>query len=559
MPFVYFIVLIGVLVFVHEIGHFVWAKFFGVRVIRFSLGFGPRLVGFRKGETEYIIAAIPLGGYVRLLGENHLDEIRPEDEHRSLENQSIWKRIVIFVAGPAMNLLFPVLLYFVVFLGDTTLTPAVVGMVVPDQPAEGVLEPGDRIVRLDGEPVQSFYEVQQLVEDRAGKPLQLVVQRGEQRLQLTLTPVRAQRRYPLDIVDEVGRIGISPYYPQPVIGITSPTGPAGAAGLKTFDLVVAARGKPVQRWTDLKRLLDRNRGSLLPLTYLRPRTIRGALGGLLDLDVFEPCVTTLAPEPGKDPGSERAGLELADLYVSQVKENSPEHLMGLLPGDRLLDLDGEPIRFWRSLLLELNARPGSVHRLTWRRAGRVLSGNFSLQPEKGMGELGLLTDRFVVGIRNWVPLRQEPPEENPHPLGYAVQEAVSETANTVRFTLYAIVRLLQGQLAMESIGGPLAIFEVSGTAAREGVLNYLKLMAFISINLGLINLLPIPPLDGGHLVFALLEAVMRRPLSIRVREKAYIIGLVLLLLLMVLAVKNDVERRWFQDDVHSNGQSGSAP
>ncbi len=554
MPFVYFIVLIGVLVFVHEIGHFVWAKFFGVKVLRFSLGFGPRIAGFRRGETEYVVAAIPLGGYVRLLGENRLDEIGPEEEHRSLENQSIWKRIIIFVAGPAMNLLFPVLLYFVVFLGDTELTPAMVGMVVPGEPADGVLEPGDRVLQIDGQQVQSFFELQRLVEVRAGEPLQLVVQRGGERVQATITPVRAERRYPLDIVDQVGRIGISPYYPKPVIGITSLTGPAAAALLKTFDVVVAARGEPVQRWTDLERTLDRNQGSLLPLTYLRPTTIRGALGGLLDLDVYEPRVTTLTPEPGKGPGSERAGLELADLYVSQVKEGSPEHRMGLLPGDRLLSLDGEPIRFWRSFLRRLNQRPGSLHRLTWRRGEREQSGSFALQPEKGMGELGQLTDRFVVGIRNWVPMRLEPPVENPHPLGYAVQEAIRETANMVRFTVYSIVRLLQGRLAVESIGGPLAIFEVSGTAAREGVLNYLKLMAFISINLGLINLLPIPLLDGGHLMFALLEAVMRRPLSLRIREKAYIIGLVLLLLLMVLAVKNDVERRWGQDDVQSSGR-----
>jgi regulator of sigma E protease len=552
MPFVYFIVLIGVLVFVHEIGHFVCAKFFGVKVLRFSLGFGPRIAGFRRGETEYVIAAVPLGGYVRLLGENRLDEVRPEEEHRSLENQSIWKRIVIFVAGPLMNVLFPVLLYFVVFLGDTSLTPAVVGMVVPGQPAEGKLLPGDRILEVDGQAVESFYGLQRMVEDRAGEPLEFVVQRGQERVKQTVTPVRSLQQYPLGITDEVGRIGISPYHPRPVVGVISATGPAGAALLRTFDLVVAARGEPVDKWSDLERMLDRNQGSLLPLTYLRPVTIRGALGGLLDLDVYEPRVTTLTPEPGPGAGSERAGLELADLYVSQVKENSPEHRMGLLPGDRLLSLDGERIGFWRSLVLRLTEQSDTTHRLTWRRGQRVMSGSFSLKQEKGVGELGQITDRFVVGIRNWVPLRLEPPTNNPHPITYALQEAVSETASMVRFTVYSIIRLLQGRLTVKSIGGPLAIFEVSGTAAREGVLNYLKLMAFISINLGLINLLPIPLLDGGHLVFALIEAVMRRPLSLRVREKAYIIGLVLLLLLMILAVKNDVERRYFRDDTHSS-------
>jgi regulator of sigma E protease len=393
-----------------------------------------------------------------------------------------------------------------------------------------------------------------MVEDRAGEPLQFVVQRGDGKVRQTVTPVRSLQQYPLGITDEVGRVGISPYHPRPVVGVIAPSGPAGAARLRTFDLVVAARGKPVERWSQLERMLESNQGSLLPLTFLRPRTIRGALGGLLDLDVYEPRVTTLTPEPGPGPGSERAGLELADLYVSQVKEGSPEHRMGLLPGDRLLSLDGKPIRFWRGLVLELTSQSDTSHRLSWRRGERVMSGSFSLKPEKGVGELGQLTDRFVVGIRNWMPLRLEPAADNPHPVTYALQEAVSETAAMVRFTVYSIVRLLQGRLTVKSIGGPLAIFEVSGTAAREGVLNYLKLMAFISINLGLINLLPIPLLDGGHLVFVLIEAVARRPLSIRVREKAYIIGLVLLLLLMILAVKNDVERRWFEDGGQSVAQ-----
>src|SRR5688572_28448873 len=126
MPFVYFIVMVGVLVFVHELGHFLWAKLFGVRVHRFSLGFGPRIAGFHRGGTEYVISALPLGGYVRLLGENPRDDVHARDRGRSIADHSIFRRAVIAVGGPLMSLVFPILLYFVVFLSDSRLTPATI-------------------------------------------------------------------------------------------------------------------------------------------------------------------------------------------------------------------------------------------------------------------------------------------------------------------------------------------------------------------------------------------------------------------------------------------------
>jgi regulator of sigma E protease len=145
-----------------------------------------------------------------------------------------------------------------------------------------------------------------------------------------------------------------------------------------------------------------------------------------------------------------------------------------------------------------------------------------------------------------MPARADAPVANPHPITYAAREAVRATADVIDLTLTSILRLLQGRLSIKSIGGPLTIFDVAGTAARQGALNYLTLMAFISINLGLINLLPIPLLDGGHLLFLLYEAVVRRPLSLKVREYAHIAGLLMLLAIMILAFKNDIERQWPQ-------------
>lgn len=544
MTLVYFIVMVGVLVLVHELGHFVWAKAFGVRVLKLSLGFGPRVAGFSRSGTEYVISAIPLGGYVRLLGENPRDRVRPEELKSSFSGQSLFRKFVIVVGGPAMNLVFPIVLYFLVYLGDSKLSPATIGVVYPGRPAAGKLLPGDQVESVDGDPVATFYELTRRIEESAGKPLKLsVVRHGEKRDEV-LTPVASDKELPLERAERVGIIGIKPYHPVAVIGVTSDTSPAAAARMRAFDVVVAASGTPIRRYIDLEHVLAGNRGSMVPITYLRPAPVPGALGGLVELDVYEPRLAVLTPEVGEGTGAERSGIELADLYVSHVTSGSPEHRAGLLPGDRLVALDGRPIELFATFIEDLRAGRGKEHELTFRRNGQELHTRYRLQHMSGVTEHGQKYDRYVVGIRNWVPSRTDPPVDNPSPILYAAREAFSATADMAELTIFSIVRLLQGRLSVKSIGGPLTIFEVAGTAAREGALNYLTLMAFISINLGLINLLPIPLLDGGHLLFVLYEAVVRRPVSTRIREYAHVAGLVVLVAIMILAFKNDIERQW---------------
>jgi regulator of sigma E protease len=554
MPIVYFIVLVGVLVLVHELGHLVWAKYFGVRVLKVSLGFGPRIAGFWRGDTEYVISAIPLGGYVRMLGENPWDDVRPKDAEHSFANLRLWRRCVIVVAGPLMNLLFPILLYFVVYLGDDTLTPAVVGTVFPDRPADGKLKPGDIVTAIDDKPITTFYDLSRRVEHSPGKPLKFRVKRGDQTLEETVTPVRSQRERPLERSEEVGRVGVMPHHPLGAIGVISPKSAANSARLRTFDLIVSAAGRPVRRFMDLEKALDQNTSSLVPITFLRPVSIEGALGGLIDLDIYEPRLTTITPEPGHGSGLERTGMESADLYVSDVTSGSPEHAAGLLPGDRLLTLDGRPIRLWATFLEDLKAERGKRHVLTWRRNDREYTSSLSLAHQRGVTDEGQVYDRYVVGMRNWAPARADAPVPNPEPIFYALREAFRGTADVVQLTLYSVLRLLQGRLTMKSIGGPLTVFEVTGTAAQQGTLNYLTLMAFISINLGLINLLPVPLLDGGHLMFFVVEAIVRRPVSARVREYAHIAGLAFLIGIMILAFKNDIERQWPEIVAQMTGQ-----
>lgn len=551
MDVIYFIVLVGVLIFVHELGHFACAKFFGVRVLKFSLGFGPRIAGFRRNGTEYQIAAFPLGGYVRMLGESPYDKVSEQDRGRAFNEQPLLKRVIIVFAGPAMNLVFPVALFFVVFMGDEMATPAVIGTVFPDRPADGVLHPGDRVVRADEQDISTFYELGRIIRAHPEEPVELVVERGEERRTLTVTPELRPSPRELGLVDEIGRIGIKPHHPLAVVGVMSPSSPAAAARLRTFDRIIAAGG-PVQRWIDLVEVLGNNRGSMVPLTYLRPTRVEGALGGLVDLEVYEPHVATLTPEPGPGSGVTRSGLEPVELYVSSVTARSSSDDSGVLPGDRLVSLDQRPILLWATLVEDIvQGSPDTVHELVWQRGDQLITRRYRLAAapvgdsvDQRIRVLDPRTGRAVGTLGHWRPTTLDDPIPNPSPVSYAVEQAFRQTTRLVELTVWSVIRLFQGQLSVRAIAGPVRVFEATSTAAREGALNYLSLMAFISINLGLINLLPIPMLDGGHLVFFVLEAIVRRPVSTRAREVASLIGLVMLVLLMVLAFKNDIERHW---------------
>ncbi len=544
MTFVYFVVLVGVLIFVHELGHFMWAKFFGVKVLKFSLGFGPRIAGFKRGDTEYVIAAVPLGGYVRMLGESPEDRPVKGDEGRAFPDQAAWKRVIIVLAGPLMNLCFPLLLYFVVYLGDTQQTPAVVGTVFPGRPADGHLEPGDIILAIEGHEVRTFHELGFYIEPAAGEELEFTVQRGDRTLTTRITPTLMSEDRLLELTEDIGRIGIMPQTPLAVIGVISPSSPAAAAHLRTFDRIVAAAGRPVSTFRDLASIVDGNRGSMIPITYVRPSEVLGPVSALFDMDLYEPHVATLTPEPGPGSGLTRAGIESSDLYIARIRAGSPEHRAGFLPGDRVVSLDGQPVRLWAQLEEDLRHGGATEHLVTLQRGDQELTRHLVIERDPDSVDYGEALALFTPGIHHWAPTTVPPAVPNPSLVSYASHEAFRQTGEMVTLTFYSVLRLVEGRLTTRTIGGPLAIAEVADDAAQEGLLNFLALMAFISVNIGLLNLLPIPMLDGGQLFFIAIEAISRRPASMKVRQVASLLGLVMLLSLTVLAFKNDIERLW---------------
>ncbi len=544
MDLVYFAIVVSVLIFVHELGHFVWAKVFGVKVLMFSVGFGPKLLRLRGRETEYCIGLLPLGGFVKMLEENRQEPVLPEDKGRTFEAQPIYKRAIIVSAGPAMSLLFPVLLFVGVFAGQSEFSPPTVGVVLEGQAAAGKLQPGDRVLEVDGVHITTFAELQRTVRKNPGRDLKLKVFRDNQHVEVSVTPQERIEQRALGIVDRLGAIGVGPHRPSAVVGITDTGSPAYRAGLRTFDLITEVRGQPVGTYADLGRLLAENHGETVPVTYLRPTRVAAALGTLGDLYVYESGLAALTPESTGADLKERTGMELADLYLADVDSDSAEERAGLRTGDRILAVDDVEVGNWLMYEQMVMASPPLSHTVTWLRGREKMSALIELQR-------GSLTDESQVGptgpslgARNWAPRVPEKTVRRPSLFRYALPSALDETMDVVRFIVVGIVKIARGELGLSTIGGPITVYDVIVQERKKGASYLLWAMAVISINLGLINLLPIPALDGGHLCFLGVEALIRKPVPLRVRELASLFGLIVLVVLMGLAVKNDVEKRW---------------
>lgn len=575
----YFILFISVLIFIHEFGHFAFAKLFGVKVLTFSIGFGPKIVKVRGKETEYCVGLLPFGGFVKMLEEGKAEHpILPEEKHRTFEAQPLWKRVVIVLAGPAMNLVFPIALYTSVYLEDRDFLPPTVGAVFPGKPADGKLFPGDVITAIDGASVQSFPDVQKAFAKKAGTPSRVTIERDGKPLDVTVTPndeVEVVEPSELELFEHVGRVGIAPTFAAPVIGIPRTDSPAWRAGLRTFDRITAVNGRKVDTFVDLVRTLSQNKGDNVVLTYVRPVAVPQGCGGLCDFAVLETGIASLAPRSRQegavlregDPEGrlkdvfDRVGIEGVEMYVAFVPEGSSEHKMGLRVGDRITHLDGVAQRMWKverragyalddtTMVGSLLKEPNRMHELVWTRDGERMSGTFQLRQERWDDELGQHYERYVFRTTHWQPRAPSKLVPNPHPVIYAVRRGIEETFQAIKFIVVGFVRIAQGRVSLATVGGPITLYDVAGDAGARGTTYFVWAMAVTSVNLGLINLLPIPVLDGGHLLLFFIEWARRRPVSVRARALSSLFGMSVLVLLMLVAFKNDVSRKWHWDSI----------
>jgi regulator of sigma E protease len=558
------VLFVGGLIFVHELGHFLVAKALGVKVLRFSIGFGPRVLGFQRGETEYCLSAFPLGGYVRMAGDvgEDPDRIAPGDRGRGFLDQSPWRRLAISVAGPAMNMVFPLVVFLVLAVAEQgRLVPGpTIGMVAPGSPAEVAgLRPGDRILSVTAPSgaargLRRFGELREVVAPRPDVPLVFRVQRAGRELPpLTITPSAAVERNPVETVRR-GVLGVSAVHAPALV---APARPGAAGPLEPFDLIVVAGGKPTRHADDVEAAVAAARCAPLDLEVLREQAI--ALPGA-SLARLEPV--SLPGVPTCDAQGARAFLPAdaaLSTFIGAVEPGSPAERAGLRRGDAIASVNGKQVRSFTDLnalasefLPEAptgnpakDGPPPEVH--LGLSDGRTVS--LVAATERFVDDMTRESrQRYVLGFRpersravdpaallvEQVPLERSVPEM----AGWAWEQL----SYVVRIIFKGIVKLFSGQLSLKAVGGPLTIFAMASEAAEEGLSSFFFQMAVLSVNLALMNLLPIPVLDGGNIAQALLEGVTRRPLSARARQVAQAVGLALLVTLMLFVFKNDIVR-----------------
>jgi len=435
-----FLFVLGVLVFIHELGHFLLARWNGVRVITFSLGFGPKLLKVQRGDTEYCISAIPLGGYVKMAGEN------PDDPRTGADDEfmakSKWQRFQILIAGPVMNILLAVVLLALILMrGATVLAhldqPAVIGVVEPGSPAEkGGILPGDTITRFGTSSVRTWEHLEMAVGSRPEFEVDVVLTRNGAEQHLRVRPALTKLVTRNNTRFEVGTIGVLPdIYPNVVSVVAGK--PAEAAGLKAGDIILAIDGERMVSSGQVLKAIPAKSAD-------KPIEFRIRRDGVDQ---------TIAVTPYKEGDQTRVGVT---------------------PGDAFRSYKPTPLE-----------------------------------------AIGMSVERNI--------------------------ELAGMILNTLK-------DLVTGQASPKQLMGPIGIAQVSGESAQAGWLALLGLMASISLNLGLLNLMPIPVLDGGHIFIMAIETISRRDFSLQMKEKMLFVGFVLLMTLMVTVIYNDLTRiAWIEN------------
>ena len=441
-----FVVALGVLIVVHEYGHYLVARLCGVKVLRFSMGFGRPLWSVRRGRdrTEWVIAALPLGGYVKMLDE-HEGPVAPAEAHRAFNRQSVWRRIAIVVAGPVANFLLAIALYWMLFVGGVQEARPILAAPNPGSVAEASgLQRGETILRINGEPVASWQQVR-------WRLLQLGVEKQPAQIEVT---------------DERGRLTLR------------------SLDLSRFELD-GLEGDPLAR---------------------------------LGLRLYRPDVAPI---------------------IGKVVSGSVAEAAGLRAGDRIVSIDGTRVQVWGDVVAAVQARAGANIRVAVSRGNEDLE--IGLRPKaerqdgKVVGRIGAAPHVDPEAMKEFVTTVHYDPAA-------AMAMALGRTWEMSVFSLKMLGKMVLGEISWRNLSGPVTIADYAGQTAQIGLGAYIAFLALISISLGVLNLLPIPLLDGGHLLYYVAEIFKGSPVSERTMELGQRLGLTVLLFLMAFALYNDFNR-----------------
>jgi regulator of sigma E protease len=531
-----FLILLGPLVIIHELGHFLFARLFGVKAEVFSVGFGPKLWAKRFGETEFRLAAIPLGGYVKLLGEDPEQPLPPEERERSLGAKSPGKRFWIYFGGAFANFIFAIFIFATILvLGEPQVSNRISRVVEGSEAAKIGLRTGDRISAVGGVEVKKFEELITQIAEHPEKSVNLQIERGAERMALLATP-KAEDGYSIyGEPKKLGRIdGILPFPRSARIGISDPKSIAAQAGLKTGMTVVSINGTAVKSWEELLAIfaeLTPNHSVRLEMSSPKGET------RVFDLPY---------PKGRSVPLLDALGIRSSELFVETVLKDSPAEKAGLLPGDRIVSVnEREILSFFglRDSIQEFAKSQGGKVTVAWDRSGALRSATIQPTETKERDPLLNKVVTYTIGIApGLVTGEAETIIEhvwNPLTLAY---KATYRMLDFVWKNLVSIGKMITGQVSAKTLGGPILIGKIAGESLERGLIVFLNTMAILSVGLGILNILPIPVLDGGHILLLGVEAIRGRPLSLRQTEILQQVGLSLILLLMVFVFKNDLTR-----------------
>lgn len=562
--------MLGILIVAHELGHFLVAKACGVRVLKFSIGFGAP-IGFgrfrlrwERGGTEYVIGWIPLGGFVRMLGEpmpgdEEFAPAIPEDarDDEFLERKPVWQKLSVVFAGPAMNLLLPVVCLVGILWNGVERMDAVIGMVEVGSPAaiSGVL-PGDRITSVDGEPVAYFNDAIRPIGERvAGGHIALGLERDGEAFRVEV-PLGAQKiRNPYGTFEDIGWIGIGFERLDAQVGVPDFNTPASRAGLRTGDRVLAINGESVEGWEALaakqKEIAASGTASIRwqiereqPVTDSAPAdaSVERATTAVpqLLLEIELPAVSDLR----------KLGLVPATILVDSVSEGRPAADAGLARGDLILSVDGAPVGSFRSFVSQIQTSAGRELEISYARDGRIQTTRLRAREEVVAGRYdieGMEERIYQIGLapqRSWLS-GPTVDQQIRNPIE-SIPKAFSMTVDMTKGYLEGLSRIFTGDVGVDKLSGPIGIARIARKSLDRGFEEYLWMMMLISINLGILNLLPIPILDGGQALIYSIEGIKRSPLSMRARELASSVGFSVLVLLMGRAFWNDLTPFWLK-------------
>lgn len=545
------IILLGGLIFFHELGHYSVAKFFGVKVEVFSLGFGKKIFRKQVGETEYCLSLFPLGGYVKLMGDDPFKSVPASEVDRAFYHQKLYKRFLIVAAGPLANVILAYFLFVFIFWAGKPVEANRIGTVNVGSPAwEAGIRPRDRILVINGKTITTWDDMEEELKLREGERVQVIVDRNGKQVPVELSVGRVRARNDFGEEVEVGGIkGISAYPVASMVGVSDPNSLAFLSGLRTGDLITQINGEAITLFEEVGPAiaLAVTKGEALKLLVKRPGDISGQTKTKdSELTLSLAITKGLAISQSPFGPAESLGVYPSELFVKRVTAGSPAEKGGLQAGDRIVKVGDNPVFNFETIVDEVQARGNASQTITLQlqRSGQTVS--LTLQPVETTYEDPLThatKKKFMVGFEPMAAYRESELTQLKvkEPLAL-LKRAWTETWDLSGKMLVSLGKLAMGQISMKNLGGPVLIASVAGKSLDAGIIPFLQMMALISINLFLLNLFPVPVLDGGHLLFFLVEGIKGKPVSVRTMEIANQIGMVFILMLVGLTLFNDISR-----------------